>query len=66
MLNLALAPFMSSKKPLDKQIEKTVKTLDEVRKSMKRQRRQQGSLTTKLYCSQHLTPPIIPAHSLWQ
>ena len=26
MLNLALAPFMSSKKPLDKQIEKTVKT----------------------------------------
>lgn len=35
MLNLALAPFMSSKKPLDKQIEKTVKTLDEVRKSMK-------------------------------
>ena len=35
MLNLTLAPFMSSKKPLDKQIEKTVKTLDEVRKSMK-------------------------------
>lgn len=35
MLNLALAPFMSSKKPLDKQIEKTVKTLDKVRKSMK-------------------------------
>ena len=35
MLNLALAPFMSSKKPSDKQIEKTVKTLDEVRKSMK-------------------------------
>lgn len=35
MLNLALASFMSSKKPLDKQIEKTVKTLDEVRKSMK-------------------------------
>lgn len=35
ILNLALAPFMSSKKPLDKQIEKTVKTLDEVRKSMK-------------------------------
>lgn len=35
MLNLALAPIMSSKKPLDKQIEKTVKTLDEVRKSMK-------------------------------
>lgn len=35
MLNLALAPFMSSKKPLDKQIEKTVKTLDEVRKTMK-------------------------------
>ena len=35
MLNLALAPFMSSKTPLDKQIEKTVKTLDEVRKSMK-------------------------------
>lgn len=35
MLNLALAPFMSSKKPLDKQIEKTVKTLDEVRKLMK-------------------------------
>lgn len=35
MLNLALAPFMSSKKPLDKQIEKTVKTLDEVRKSRK-------------------------------
>lgn len=35
MLNLALAPFMSSKKPLDKQIEKTVKTLNEVRKSMK-------------------------------
>ena len=35
MLNLALYPFMSSKKPLDKQIEKTVKTLDEVRKSMK-------------------------------
>lgn len=35
MLNLALAPFMSSKKLLDKQIEKTVKTLDEVRKSMK-------------------------------
>lgn len=35
MLNLALAPFMSSKKPLDKQIEKTVKTLDDVRKSMK-------------------------------
>lgn len=35
MLNLALAPFMSSKKPLYKQIEKTVKTLDEVRKSMK-------------------------------
>ena len=35
MLNLALAPFMSSKKPLEKQIEKTVKTLDEVRKSMK-------------------------------
>ena len=35
MLNLALAPFMSSKKPLGKQIEKTVKTLDEVRKSMK-------------------------------
>lgn len=35
MLNLALAPFMSSKKPLDKQIEKTVKTVDEVRKSMK-------------------------------
>lgn len=35
MLNLALAPFMSSKKPLDRQIEKTVKTLDEVRKSMK-------------------------------
>lgn len=35
MLNLALAPFISSKKPLDKQIEKTVKTLDEVRKSMK-------------------------------
>ena len=35
MLNLALALFMSSKKPLDKQIEKTVKTLDEVRKSMK-------------------------------
>lgn len=35
MLNLALAPFMSSKKPLDKQIEKTVKTLDEVIKSMK-------------------------------
>lgn len=35
MLNLALAPFMSSKKPLDKQIEKTVKTLDELRKSMK-------------------------------
>ena len=30
-----LAPFMSSKKPLNKQIEKTVKTLDEVRKSMK-------------------------------
>ena len=35
MLNLALAPFMSSKKPLNKQIEKTVKPLDEVRKSMK-------------------------------
>ena len=35
MLNLALAPFMSSKKPLNKQIGKTVKTLDEVRKSMK-------------------------------
>ena len=35
MLNLALAPFMSSKKSLNKQIEKTVKTLDEVRKSMK-------------------------------
>ena len=35
MLNLALAPFLSSKKPLDKQLEKTVKTLDEVRKSMK-------------------------------
>lgn len=35
MLNLALPPFMSSKKPLNKQIEKTVKTLDEVRKSMK-------------------------------
>lgn len=35
MLNLAIAPFMSSKKPLDKQIEKTVKTLDEVRKSRK-------------------------------
>ena len=35
MLNLALAAYMSSKKPLDKQIEKTVKTLDEVRKSMK-------------------------------
>lgn len=35
MLNLALAPFMSSKKPLNKQIEKTVKTLNEVRKSMK-------------------------------
>ena len=35
MLNLALAPFMSSKKPLNKQIEKTVKTLYEVRKSMK-------------------------------
>lgn len=35
MLNLALAQFMSSKKPLNKQIEKTVKTLDEVRKSMK-------------------------------
>ena len=35
MLNLALAPFISSKKPLNKQIEKTVKTLDEVRKSMK-------------------------------
>ena len=35
MLNLALAPFMSSKKPLDKQIEKTVKTLDELRKSKK-------------------------------
>lgn len=35
MLNLALTPFMSSKKPLNKQIEKTVKTLDEVRKSMK-------------------------------
>ena len=35
MLNLALAPFLSSKKPLNKQIEKTVKTLDEVRKSMK-------------------------------
>lgn len=35
MLNLALAPFMSSKKPLNKQIEKTVKTLDKVRKSMK-------------------------------
>lgn len=35
MLNLALAPFMSSKKPLNKQIEKTVQTLDEVRKSMK-------------------------------
>lgn len=35
MLNLALAPFMSSKKPLNKQIEKTMKTLDEVRKSMK-------------------------------
>lgn len=35
MLNLALSPFMSSKKPLNKQIEKTVKTLDEVRKSMK-------------------------------
>ena len=35
MLNLALAPFMSSKKPLNKLIEKTVKTLDEVRKSMK-------------------------------
>lgn len=35
MLNLALAPFMSSKKPLNKQIKKTVKTLDEVRKSMK-------------------------------
>lgn len=35
MLNLALAPFMSSKKPLNKQIEKTVKTLDEVKKSMK-------------------------------
>ena len=35
MLNLALAPFMSSKKTLNKQIEKTVKTLDEVRKSMK-------------------------------
>nr|WP_302511576.1 hypothetical protein [Methanobrevibacter smithii] len=35
MLNLALAPFMSSKKPLNKQIEKTVKTLDEARKSMK-------------------------------
>lgn len=35
LLNLALAPFMSSKKPLNKQIEKTVKTLDEVRKSMK-------------------------------
>ena len=35
MLNLALAPFMSSKKPLDKQIEKTVKTLDDVRKSRK-------------------------------
>lgn len=35
MLNLSLAPFMSSKKPLNKQIEKTVKTLDEVRKSMK-------------------------------
>lgn len=35
MLNLALAPFMSSKKPLNKQIEKTVKTLDEVRKLMK-------------------------------
>lgn len=35
MLNLALAQFMSSKKPLNKQIEKTAKTLDEVRKSMK-------------------------------
>lgn len=32
---LALASIMSFKKPLDKQIEKTVKTLDEVRKSMK-------------------------------
>ena len=27
---------------------------------------QQGSHTTKSYFSRHPTPPIIPAHSLWQ
>ena len=37
-----------------------------VRESMKRRRRQQESLTTKSYFSRHPTPPIIPAHSLWQ
>ena len=31
MLHLSLVPFMSSKRPLDKQIEKTVQTLDKVR-----------------------------------
>ena len=31
MLHLALVPFMSSKRPLDKQIEKTVQTLDKIR-----------------------------------
>ena len=31
MLHLSLVPFMSSKNPLDKQIEKTVQTLDKIR-----------------------------------
>ena len=31
MLHLSLVPFMSSKRPLDKQIEKTVQTLDKIR-----------------------------------
>ena len=35
MLHLALVPFMSSKRPLNKQIEKTVKILDKIRKSIK-------------------------------
>ena len=34
MLHLALVPFMSSKKPLDKQIEKTVQTLNKVRNAL--------------------------------
>jgi len=35
LIYLSLAPFMSSRKPLDEQIEKTVQTLDKIRNSAK-------------------------------